>query len=117
MSTKLLKPQSKQKNMAFIGVYVPQWIHEYLNMYLVAHKINKSDLLRGIIEDWINKEGPDSKDELKRLLIEEGKKHWKTTKTLNKEAQLFLFKKKFEKELQAKHLHQSDITFIVEHIE
>ena len=113
MSSKILKAKSKQSDMQFIGVYVPQWMYVFLNKYMLAKECNKSDLLRTILDGWITQQGSEINNELNTLLIDKAKKKWSVAKKLTKDPQLFLFKRKLEKELQDNHISPDDIITIL----
>ena len=46
----------KPKDMAFVGAYVPRHIASYLSLYCRHPGINKSTLIRAILDEWMRKQ-------------------------------------------------------------
>jgi 6-pyruvoyl-tetrahydropterin synthase len=113
----ILKTQKKE-TMKFLGVFLPPWLHQYLTIYTLAKGITKATIIRYLIEDWGNHQMTiDTEESLIQEIIQKVKLEWKLEKHVSSSHDLFLYKKKLEKELTNKNVEKKYIDKILNEIE
>ena len=114
----ILKAHSKAEMQKFTGVFVPQCIFSYISLYILAKGISRSDLLRNMMEKWVEETKSQTQDkELIQDILHKVRLQWKLEKSLTPGLQLFVYKKKLEKELTSKGVEAGTVAIILNELE
>lgn len=114
----LLTRMKEKDDKGHVGVYVPLHIFNFVNLYCIAKKISKAEILRPYLEEWVEErknEGIDEKDlilEIMDLVTQ----RWAYEKINNRKHDPFIFRAKMKRELIKKGLPAYYIEIIIKTI-
>ena len=105
----ILKAKSQSKLSKFMGVFLPPWIQQYLNLYALAKGITKSEIVRGQIERWLKEQPLTS--ELLLEIINKLQEEWDSKK--DKGENITFYIDEVKRELIHKGVNDDNIQMII----
>ena len=113
----VLKTKSKRGKHILLGASMPSWVHVYLSLYGLAKRTSKSDIIKLLMNDWINRmRVVDNETNLVQEIAEQIHILWATEKRLQKKNTYEEFKEKIESELHRKGIPDNYIRLIFKKI-
>lgn len=109
--------KSKREKHKLIGAALPLWVDQFLVKYSIAMELTKTDILKPLIENWIEIEK--TKYTNTDLLDKIGlnfQKEWTSRKTTSCNIDITSYKREVERQLINKEFPPKEITVILNHI-
>lgn len=116
----ILKTHTKKEPCKYIGVFLPQWMHEYFALYTLANGESKSSVIRRLFEGWIihqhtTLDGNDVK--LISEVVQKIKLQWKMERVTHPNTMLSVYKANMRAELTSRGINSQHIETILKEIE
>lgn len=114
----LLPPRKEREGYKLLGISVPDRVHNYLTFYSMAKGVNKSEVVKKLVYDWVNQQKektPDNmliQDIVRRINI-----RWKAEKTSQNPITFFTFKDMAKEELLEKGMNETYVNLILADLE
>jgi (p)ppGpp synthase/HD superfamily hydrolase len=105
---------SKREGYTFVGAHFPPQIFQYLTLYTLARRTQKTRIIRKLIEDWFIKQRLES-SETKLIIdiISRSKQEWDVYRKLYPDRTISQYKEKIRGELQEKGVNENYIKRII----
>jgi negative regulator of replication initiation len=117
----ILKTHTKREPYKYIGVFLPQWVHEYFALYTLAKGESKSTVIRRLFEEWITNQHTTSADSNDAKLISEIiqtiKLQWKLERVTHPNIMLSVYKANVKAELTSRGINSQYIETILKELE
>jgi hypothetical protein len=116
----ILKTHTKKEPCKYIGVFLPQWVHEYLALYTLANGESKSSVIRDLFEGWIICQRSTLGDDDVKLIsdaIQKIKLQWKSEQVTHPNTIPSVYKANVKAELAHRGINPQHIETILKEIE
>ena len=116
----ILKTHTKREPCKYIGVFLPQWVHEYFALYTSANGESKSSVVRSLFEGWITHQRATPDGNEAKLIGEVAQKiklQWKLERVTHPNTMLSVYKANIKAELTSRGINRVHIEAILKEIE
>jgi hypothetical protein len=116
----ILKTHTKREPCKYIGVFLPQWVHEYFALYTLANSENKSNVTRRLFEEWITHQRSTPEGHDVKLISEVAQKiklQWKLERVTHPNTLLSVYKTNVKAELTHRGINRVHIETILKELE